>query len=86
MTSVSLPIPVHQRLDELVQAAATANSTRAEVIAMLIATAKLDPDELVRRLLDYRVLTVGDVLGASEHDNVVVGIHGPGRRKGGTGD
>jgi hypothetical protein len=81
VTSMALPVPIHFRLDELVRHAAAAKATRADIVAMLIAEAELDPDALEQRLLRYRKLTVGDVVSSPDTDDVVFPIYGPGRRK-----
>lgn len=86
-TSMALPAPVHFRLDELVRLASDVNSNRAELIAMLIAFAPLDAKKLERRILEYRRLTVGKVMPnvptpeQADGGNIVVPLHGPGRRK-----
>ncbi len=85
-TSMSLPAPIHFRLDELVRLASDVNSSRAELIAMLIASAPLAANELEDRILAYRRLTAGEVMpnllaAETEDDTVVVPLHGPGRRK-----
>jgi hypothetical protein len=61
-TSMSLPLAVHYKLGRLAELAAAANASRAEIVAMLIAEADLDPGSLARRVLAYRELTVGDVV------------------------
>jgi hypothetical protein len=88
---MALPLAVHHRLDLLAEAAQDAGATRAEIIAMLIAEAPLDPDELERSVLRYRKLKVGDVIpdekpevsqvaDQSETGNVVsISPRGPGR-------
>lgn len=85
-TSMSLPLPVHYRLDELVHLAGDVNSNRAELIAMLIASAPLDSRVLEDHILAYRKSTVGEVIPdalipAAEGGSVVVPLHGPGRRR-----
>lgn len=59
---MSLPVAISHRLDVLVEAAEDVNTTRAEIIGLLIAEADLDPEELERRILRYRKMTVGDVI------------------------
>jgi hypothetical protein len=80
VTSMALPAPVHWRLDEIVRLAGDVRPTRAEVVAMLISQAELDSAELEQRILRYRKTTVGELVGTTDED-VVVPIHGPGRRK-----
>lgn len=89
-TSMSLPLAVHHRLDLLAQEAADVDATRAEIVAMLICEAPMDSEFLERAILNYRKLTVGDVVPPEEdapkplpldRDNVVsIRRHGPGRR------
>jgi hypothetical protein len=69
-TSMSLPLAVHHRLDVIAERAARTRPTRAEIIGMLIAEAELDPRELERRIMDYRALTVGQVVPEEPADNV----------------
>jgi hypothetical protein len=59
---MSLPLAIHERLTRLTELATAAAPSRAEIIGMLIAGAKLDADELERALVAYRKKTVGDVL------------------------
>jgi hypothetical protein len=86
-TSMHLPVAVHYRLDKLVNLAHGVNSSRAEIVAMLIASAPLDEDELERQIIAYRKLRVGDAIPSAfpptvdGEDSVVVPLHGPGRRK-----
>src|SRR4051812_27866858 len=79
-TSMALPLPVHHRLDEMVQLARGARTNRAEMIAALISGTELEPDELETLVLNYRKLSVGEVMGTSDATNVTVLRHGPGRR------
>ncbi len=83
-TSMSLPAAVHYRLGRLAELAAAAKASRAEIVAMLITEADLDARSLSRRILDYRELTVADVvdplaLPQADPDRVVVPIVRPGR-------
>jgi hypothetical protein len=61
-TSMSLPLAVHHRLELLARSAADVEATRAEIIGVLIASAGLDAEGLEQAVLQYRKLTVGDVL------------------------
>ncbi|HEX9967503.1 MAG TPA: hypothetical protein VGB06_06130 [Solirubrobacterales bacterium] len=83
-TSVSLPLPVHRRLGFLTELGTDASATQAEIIGMLIAKALLEPDWVEREVLDYRKMTVGDVLagtpeGAEGAEVIELARHGPGR-------
>ena len=71
-------VPVRER--HRLQTARGARTTRAEMIAALIAESSLDPDVLEEMVLRYRKRTVGDVTGSTDADNVTVLRHGPGRR------
>jgi predicted DNA-binding protein len=61
-TSMSMPLAVHHRLDVLTGLATDVNATRAEIIAMLIAHADVDVEQLEKAVLAYRKMTVGDVV------------------------
>jgi hypothetical protein len=81
---MSFPIAIHGRLDRLAESGETVRASRAELVAMLIAEADLDPEEIERRILRYRRMTVGDVLDPPEldptdSDAVVVAMRRPGR-------
>ncbi|HEX5762678.1 MAG TPA: hypothetical protein VFY04_06110 [Solirubrobacterales bacterium] len=83
-TSVSLPLPVHRRLAFLTELGMDASATQAEIIGMLIANASLEPDRVEQEVLDYRKMTVGDVLagtpeGAGGADVIELAPRGPGR-------
>lgn len=69
-TSMSLPLAIYRRLDMLAEAAEGVEASRADIVAMLIAFADLDGDRLERQIIDYRKLTVGQVLpdGPDEPD------------------
>jgi hypothetical protein len=83
VTSMSLPLAVHYRLDRLARLAEDVNASRAEIAAMLIAEAKLDVGDLESRVLAYRKLHVGDVAPSDpqhdDSDTVVVPLAKPGR-------
>ena len=64
-TSLSLPAAIYHRLNVLADCAQDVRAARAEIIAMLIAEAAVDADELERKILAYRKKTVADVLPAS---------------------
>jgi len=87
-TSMALPTAVHHRLDMLAEAAKDTEATRAELVAMLIANAPLDSEELELAVMRYRKTTVGDVIPEEqpevdereEKDNVIsIARRGPGR-------
>ncbi|HET9152542.1 MAG TPA: hypothetical protein VFN85_00330 [Solirubrobacterales bacterium] len=90
VTSMSLPLAIHHRLDRLATLADDVEATRAEIVGMLIAESSLEADKLETAMLRYRKLKVGDVLPVEEqleqvtHEegaNNVVSIRrrGPGR-------
>jgi hypothetical protein len=85
VTSMSLPLAVHYRLDRLARLAEDVNASRAEIVAMLIAEAEMDGDDLESRILTYRKKRVGDVAPADPQrdgvDTVVVPLAQPGRPK-----
>jgi hypothetical protein len=81
-TSMALPMAVHRRLDLLAEAATDVAATRAEIVGMLIAQSEMNSDELERRVLAYRKMTVDDVLpGPADGSDVVVPLRKPGRPK-----
>jgi hypothetical protein len=64
-TNVSWPLPVDQRLNELLDRLAVVGqteTTRSRLLAALVARAPTDPDELVTVLLSYGQLTAGKVV------------------------
>lgn len=83
-TSVSLPLPVHRRLGYLTERGMDVSATQAEIIGMLISKASLEPDWVEREVLDYRKMTVGEVLsgtpeGTGGADVIELARSGPGR-------
>ena len=89
-TSMNLPVAVQRRLDELADLADAVRPTRNELLAALVATAKLDEGELEDLVLRYRRMRVRDVLPAQDHldgdGDVVVPLRRPGRpTRGGAG-
>jgi hypothetical protein len=87
-TSMSIPLAVHHRLDVLADLAAVVNTSRAEIMGMLIAEAEPDAEHLEERIIAYRRKTVGDVVprqagdlaDTNEADNVVaLPLRQPGR-------
>lgn len=58
------PAAVGERLDQLVEEATALGekTNRKELIAALIATADLTPDEVASRLKRYRTMTAGEIL------------------------
>jgi len=83
-TSMTLPLAVHRKLEMLADLAQDVGASRADIIGTLIAEAELS-ESLEGRILAYKKLTVGDVLGPDEPgdraaDNVIsIEKHGPGR-------
>lgn len=81
---MTLPLAVHRKLELLADLAQDVGASRADVIGTLIAEAELGED-LEARILAYRKLRVGDVLGPDEPSDAVaenvfsIETHGPGR-------
>jgi len=61
-TSMSLPLAIHHRLDLLADAAGDVNASRAELIGMLIAEAEPEAENVEKRVLAYRKMSVGDIV------------------------
>lgn len=79
---MELPAAIHHRLDLLAEAAGDMAATRAEIVAMLISEAALDPTELNASILSYRQKVVGDVLperGEGAENVISFERRGPGR-------
>ena len=81
-TNVRWPMPVDQRLNELLErlvGAGDGQTTRSRLLAALVAYAPTDPEELRAVLLSYGRLTAGKVVlqptGPIEHP-----VRRPGRR------
>lgn len=74
-TTLSLPVAVHHRLDELANLATDVRASRAELVAMLVANAQLDAATLEERMLAYRRMRVRDVIprsaGSPSEANVI---------------
>lgn len=83
-TSMSLPLAIHRKLELLAELGQDIGASRADVIGTLIAEAELD-EGLEARILAYKKLEVGDVLGSDEpgdrsEDNVIsIQMRSPGR-------
>jgi hypothetical protein len=87
-TSLSLPVPVHHRLDVAADKLHTMGASRTDIIGMLVAELDLEDERLVQRWVEYRSKRVRDVLPsppvdegpASQGDNVVdLPVRRPGR-------
>jgi hypothetical protein len=83
-TTLSVPIAIHHRLDELADLATDVRASRAELVAMLIGEAALDTPALEELVLKYRRMRVRDVIprsvDRSENENVItLPIRQPGR-------
>ncbi len=84
-TSLSLPMAVSYKLDHLAELAKAANTSRGEIIAMLVDAAPEEGEDLERALLAYRRKSVRASLPArldrpSEDDNVIdLPVRNPGR-------
>lgn len=68
---MSLPLAVHQRLDELVDLATATNTSRQELLAALVALETIDREALERRVMAYRRLKVSDLVGSPAEGDVV---------------
>jgi hypothetical protein len=81
-TSMSWPLPVSHRLDQLVERAARARTDRAELVAALVAAAPASEGGLTELVLAYREKSAGDVLLDldSSGNRVLLPRPGPGRR------
>ncbi|SRR6266508_5155728 len=82
--AVAWPLPIHQRLDDLLELAHQAGdrTTRKELAAAIVLAATEDPDALSQMLRRYRRATVRDALVAPGAEANVVSIrhHKPGPR------
>jgi hypothetical protein len=81
-TSMSLPLALSYRLDAISELLGAVKPSRAEIIGMLIASAKLDADELEHTYIAYRKLRISEVLPESEptdhlatDDDKVIHLH-----------
>lgn len=77
-TSMSLPVPVHHRLDVIAERLQTVGATRADIVGMLLTEVDVDDDErLVQQWVEYKRMRVRDALPprpaerAAGDDNVV---------------
>jgi hypothetical protein len=80
-TSVLWPLPVDQRLNELVDRVAHAiggEVSRSHLLAALVAATDADASALSHLLAKYRQLTAGDVV--LQPGKIVVAARTPGRR------
>lgn len=82
-TSMSWPLPVSHRLDQLVERAARTRTDRAELLAALVAAAPDSGEELTELVLAYRDKRARDVLldVDSKADRTTLPRPGPGRRR-----
>lgn len=81
-TSMSLPLALSYRLDAISELLGAVKPSRAEIIGMLIASARLDADELEDAYIAYRKLLIREVLPESEptdhpvtDDDKVIHLH-----------
>ena len=82
--AVAWPMPVDMHLDRLLAQADAAgeNTTRKELAAAIVASAKLSDAQLGKLLRWYRTAKVRDLVPIPEGDNVVgFSKHKPGPRK-----
>jgi hypothetical protein len=84
---MSWPMPIHARLDELVEIArdqAGRETNRKELVAALLLAAPTDPERLDEIIKTYRLATAREALVKPEHverDNVLrLPSYGPGPR------
>jgi hypothetical protein len=80
-TTVLWPLPVDIRLNVLVDLVngAGASATRSQLVAALVATSPIDPDELLGRIRSYLHLSAGEAALMSA-TRVRVPERRPGRR------
>lgn len=81
-TNVRWPMPVDQRLNELLgrlDDAGDGQTTRSRLLAALVARAPTDPDELREVLLTYGRLTAGKVV-LQPTGPIELPVRRPGRR------
>jgi hypothetical protein len=85
-TSLALELATSYKLDFLAELAGAANTSRGEIISMLIGEAPEDAEELERRILAHRKKAVGDMVPAQadqprgDDENVVeMPLRPPGR-------
>jgi hypothetical protein len=80
-TNVRWPIPIDQRLNELLARlnAAGADSTRSQLLAALVAMAPTKTSDLRQLLLDYSEKSAGGVV-LQAHGPIEVRARQPGRR------
>jgi hypothetical protein len=82
MTSLTLPGPIHQHLDNLIETAAKQGAgavSRQEIIAALICDAPADGPGIKKCLEKYRQAEARDLIRPVK-GVVIVRSHGPGRR------
>lgn len=80
---VSWVRPVSRRLDQLVERARAARTTRSELSAALMSAQDYTEDELVELVIAYRRKLARDVVLDVEQRATVIELprHGPGRRQ-----
>ena len=82
-TSMSWPLPVSHRLDQLVERAARTRTDRAELLAALVAAAPESGEELSQLVLAYRDKRAREVLLGVDLKarRMALPRPGPGRRR-----
>lgn len=81
-TNVMWPVPVDQRLNELIDRltdAGEGDTTRSRLLAALVARAPTDPDALREMLIAYGRLTAGNVV-LQPRGPIDLPVRRPGRR------
>lgn len=80
-TNVRWPVPVDQRLNELLERVATGGgeATRSQLLAALVSEAPVDREELEGLLREYRLKTAGRVV-LQRRGPIVLLPRQPGRR------
>ena len=82
-TCVSWPVPVDQRLDELLVrfgAVSAGDISRSKLLAAIVSTTPASGPELEQLVKRYRALTAGDVV-LQEDGPIIVRDRRPGPRK-----
>ena len=81
-TSVSWPVPVDQRLNELLgefSAVSAGDISRSKLLAAIVSATPTSGSELERLVKQYRALTAGEVV-LQEAGPIIIPDRRPGRR------
>ena len=82
-TSILWPVPVDQRLEELLgrlNAVSAGDISRSKLLAAIVSASPTSGSELERLVKEYRALTAGDVV-LQEDGPIIVSKRSPGRRR-----